>query len=76
MDRTLSSQKHHQNTPSSVLQTIPNKYLDEYKLKALLERLFGSGCFKIQNKAGEWTIKAQRALTDAEIESTEQPGQY
>jgi len=57
------------------IQTLQDVYIDEELLKALLSKLFGRGRYKMQFKHNQWSIKAPRFLTDAEIESVEQPGQ-
>ncbi|CZR64138.1 uncharacterized protein PAC_14035 [Phialocephala subalpina] len=58
------------------LQTISDVYIDSEKLKALLAKLFRPGQYRVQFKANQWTLQLPRSLTQGEIESVEQPGQY
>ncbi|KAL3421150.1 hypothetical protein PVAG01_07595 [Phlyctema vagabunda] len=59
-----------------VVQIIPSLYIDEQLLRDLMLRNFGRNSYRIMFKAGQWTIQAPRLLTDAELESVEQPGQH
>ncbi|KAL2074324.1 hypothetical protein VTL71DRAFT_8102 [Oculimacula yallundae] len=58
------------------LQNLPDVYIDANLLQTLLTKLFGQDQYRIQFKANQWTLNVPRPLTDAEIESVEQPGQH